>query len=95
MVEPVHEAQREEILGAVGVALIGSVLAAGYRDDLTLHWTDPRGRLLRATPVKADQGPWVRSSLEIPADSAPGEWAVDVRYQRDPIARYTFRLGTR
>ncbi|MDJ0851329.1 MAG: M48 family metalloprotease [Myxococcota bacterium] len=64
-----------------------------YRDELTLHWTDPRGRLVRATPVKPDGGPWLRSTLELPADSAPGEWAVEVRYQRDPVARYTFRVG--
>ncbi len=66
---------------------------SSYRDELTLHWTDPRGRLLRATPVKAERGPWIRSSLAIPAESVPGEWLVDVRYRRDRIARYSFRVG--
>ena len=66
---------------------------AGYDRQLTLHWTDPRGRLVRATPVKSGKGPWLHSSLELPEGSAPGRWTVDVRFGRDQLARHGFRVG--
>ncbi len=59
---------------------------------MTLRWIDPHGRVVGDTEVEERGGPWVVSVLELPEPGAPGEWTVEVLYERDVLERHAFRI---
>jgi predicted Zn-dependent protease len=63
-----------------------------YPEHMSLRWTDPRGQVAGETPVEERSGPWLVSVLELPEPGAPGEWRVDVLYERDVLESESFRV---
>jgi len=62
-----------------------------FAERLRVRWLGPRGVHVE-TPVKAAEGGWARSVLELPTDAEPGNWKIEVLYEGDVLERGAFGI---
>ena len=64
------------------------------RDDISIRWIAPDGRIVREGPAESGTGPYVTATLEFSSDieSTPGRWVLEARTRRDVVSRATVEI---